>query len=480
MNNLKLTRLNEPNIEKLNKMKSALKEFLNEKADLNNAQWIENLDTILDFQDDDGSFKLLSTYELPTDKMMSFCYEPTYICTSILMKAYIIGDSRLSKKVEGPLINGIEMGCMRIIYEDEYESLQNRIEALKIFMKGGLREFIDLNSEFNPSLFTEMIYHIIAEFERLEREENFKDKWGKDYKEEILEINRYFNIRKVFVYGTLMTGENNHLYLENSKCLGNAAVEGYEMYNVGWFPAIVPGKSTIPGELYEVPKEDMDDIDMLEGEGSLYTRKCKETTDKSLAYIYEYAQDISGLEKIDSWKDYVWYVAYGSNMLYDRFICYIEGGSYDGSRPHPPCNDTTPPVAVKPIEIPYDMYFGNTSEYWDYGGVSFLDTSKEGHALGVAYLITREQFNHVAKRENAGRFPNGTGFWYENIISLGKMDGYEMITVSNKKLRDKNEPCERYLNTLKKGIKENWSEISDEDIDNYLDSCIRRIELFLN
>ena len=53
------------------------------------------------------------------------------------------------------------------------------------------------------------------------------------------------------------------------------------------------------------------------------------------------------------------------------------------------------------------------------------------------------------------------------------MDGYEMLTVSNKELRDYNEPCERYLNTLKKGIKENWSKMSEEDIENYLDSCIR-------
>ena len=160
-------------------------------------------------------------------------------------------------------------------------------------------------------------------------------------------------------------------------------------------------------------------------------------------------------------------------MREQRVICYIKGGSYDNSRPHPPCDDTTPPVAVKAVEIPFDMYFGNSSEYWDYGGVSFLDTNKEGHALGVAYLITGEQFEHVVKRENAGRIPDGTGSWYEDIISLGEMEGYEILTVSNNELRDYNEPCERYLNTLKKGIKENWSEMSEEDINDYLNSCIR-------
>ena len=471
MNDTKFTRLNKPDFDRLYEMKSAMRKILEEEADFKNTKWMEKLDEILEFQDADGSFKLLSSNNIPSDARVDFCHEPTYICTSILMKAYLTGDEKIREKLECPLFHGLEMCTSRNLKGHGYEALEGQIEALKIFMKGGVREFIDLHGDLN-SRFTDMIFNIMKEFESLEKDGNFQGEWGEDFRKEILEINKYFNSRRVFVYGTLMKGESNHHFLENSKCLGASSVEGYEMYNVGWFPAIVPGDERIIGELYEVSINDMPSIDALEGEGSLYRRRC-ETASGEIAYLYEYLEDTSGLERINSWKDYVWYVSYGSNMLYDRFICYIKGGSYDGSRPHPPCNDTTPPVAVKAVEIPYDMYFGKTSKYWDYGGVSFLDISKEGYALGVAYLITGEQFEHVVKRENAGRYPDGTGTWYEDIISLGEMDGYEMLTVSNKELRDYNEPCERYLNTLKKGIKENWSKMSEEDIENYLDSCIR-------
>ena len=92
--------------------------------------------------------------------------------------------------------------------------------------------------------------------------------------------------------------------------------------------------------------------------------------------------------------------------------------------------------------------------------------------MGVAYLITEEQFEHVAAEENGGRTPGG-GNWYEDIISLGEMDGYKLVTITNEELRPYNEPCEDYLNTLKRGIRENWSEMSEEDIESYLDSCIR-------
>ena len=474
MTTFKLTRLNEPNFDELYEMKSALKDFLEEKADSKNSEWMENLNTILDFQDSDGSFKLFSTYEIPSDARVDFCHEPTYICSSILMKAYLTGDSELRQKIETPLIHGLERCCCRNLTGHGYESLQGQIDALNIFMKGGLREFIDLHPDLN-SKFTEMILNIMVEFDAREEQEAFKGTWGEDYKEDILKINEYSSTRKVFVYGTLMNGEDNHHFLENSTCLGKAAIEGYDMYNVGGFyPAIIPGNARIIGELYEVHENDMASIDMLEGEGSLYIRKCEITTGNEMAYIYEYARDTEGLDKIDSWKEYIWYVSYGSNMLEERFLCYIEGGCFeDGGSYNEPCQDTTRPLEKRAIDIPYDMYFGNTSGSWNGCGVSFLDTTKEGHALGVAYLITREQFEHVAAEENCGRFPNGTGYWYENIRNLGEMDGFEMVTITNDELRPYNEPCEEYLNTLKRGIRENWSEMSEEDIDNYLDSCIR-------
>ena len=323
MTTFKLTRLNEPNFKKLYEMKNSLKEVLEEELDC------KTIKEILDFQDTDGSFKLFSTYKIPSDARVDFCHEPTYICSSILMKAYLTGDSKLRQKIETPLIQGLEMSCSRNLTGHGYESLQGQIDALNIFMKGGLREFIDLHPDLN-SKFTEMILNIMVEFDAREEQEAFKGTWGEDYKEDILEINEYSITRKVFVYGTLMNGEGNHHFLENSTCLGKAAIEGYDMYNVGGFyPAIIPGNSRIIGELYEVPENDMPSIDMLEGEGSLYIRKCEITTGNELAYIYEYAQDTEGLEKIDSWKEYIWYVSYGSNMLEERFLCYIEGGCFE-------------------------------------------------------------------------------------------------------------------------------------------------------
>lgn len=476
MNDIKLIKQNKPEFNELFEMISAIKNFLEEDADINNTKWNENIDKILDFQDENGSFSLLTSYRVPSDARVDFCYTPTYICTAILMKVYLT-DSTLKEKVEQSLIKGLENSTLRNLTGHGYDGFKGQIEALNIFIDGGLREFIDLHGDLNPK-FTEMILNIQYQFKALEAHKQFNGQWGEDYKEDILKINKYFANRQVFVYGTLMKDEGNYHFLRNSSFIEAAIIKGYDMYNVGYFPAIIPGENIVIGELYEVPITDMPSIDMLEGEGSLYIRKCEiaqgTSGEKTLAYIYEYAQDVSDLEQISSWKEYVWYVSYGSNMLYERLLCYIEGGAFeDGCSYNDPCEDTSAPVEVRTLEIPYDMYFGNYSGSWNGCGVSFLDTTQKGKALGVAYLITRKQFEHVAAQENGGRFPDGYGFWYENIKTFGEMDGFDLVTITNDDLRPYNEPCKEYVNTLARGIRENWLEMSDEDIDNYLDSCIR-------
>ena len=102
-----------------------------------------------------------------------------------------------------------------------------------------------------------------------------------------------------------------------------------------------------------------------------------------------------------------------------------------------------------------------------------MDTNDGGSALGVAYLITKEQFEHVAAQENGGRAPREGYGWYENIIELDPINGFEARTITNNDLRGYNEPSQSYWDTLFRGIRKNWPEKSNDEIEDYLCSCIR-------
>ena len=473
---LKKQKHDEPRLVELIGMLSDLLTFFYEDTNFNDKLWNKNFNAILDFQDSDGSFKLFDSYEIPSDTRVEFCWMPTYVCTAILMKAYMTDPSSFTPKEESALLEGLKMSSKKNLRGHGFKAFKGQIESLEIFMKAGLREFLDVHRDFCPE-FSEMISKIITKSKDIETNEEFEP-WGESYESQIKSVNEYFSNRNVFVYGTLMNGETNHHYLENSKFSGMATIEGYEMYSMGGYPAIIDGNSLIMGELYQVPNTDMPSIDMLEGEGSLYIKRCETVTDSkgksSFAFIYVYNRDCSDLERISAWnREYVWYVSYGSNMLNERFMCYIKGGSFEGSRYRQACSDATPPLAVKTFEIPYDMYFGNTSGSWQDCGVSFLDVTKKGHALGVAYLITKDQFRHVCAEENGGRAPEEGYSWYEDIIDLGVMDGFEVKTITNRNLRPYNEPCLEYKKILIRGIEENWPNMFIRDIEDYLDDCIR-------
>lgn len=79
----------------------------------------------------------------------------------------------------------------------------------------------------------------------------------------------------VFVYGTLMQGMRNHVYLEKAKFLGAAQTKPeYELLYNGSIPAVKAGHEAVHGELYEVDDATLASLDVLEEVNSkLYDRQ---------------------------------------------------------------------------------------------------------------------------------------------------------------------------------------------------------------
>ena len=121
-------------------------------------------------------------------------------------------------------------------------------------------------------------------------------------------------MHNIFVYGTLMKGFRNHVALLGSKCISSDAIlEGYALYSVGPYPAIVEeAGEKVRGELYKVSNMKIKTLDMIEGEGFLYKRtpvKVKAGDKEIDGETYVYLQDVSDLKKIP-FEDQPWRVEY--------------------------------------------------------------------------------------------------------------------------------------------------------------------------
>ena len=79
---------------------------------------------------------------------------------------------------------------------------------------------------------------------------------------------------KLIVYGTLMSGESNHRFCQNAVSITPCSVTG-TLYDTGYgYPAFQPqGESTVKAELIEIPFEDWEAVDRLEGYPRFYDRQ---------------------------------------------------------------------------------------------------------------------------------------------------------------------------------------------------------------
>lgn len=102
-------------------------------------------------------------------------------------------------------------------------------------------------------------------------------------------------------------------------------------------------------------------------------------------------------------EELVWYAGYGSNLLPERFLTYMQGG-------HPPnapehlveegARDSRPPRDEICAQIDFGISFGGESKRWG-GGVAFVDPRpSSGQAYVRAYLVTIGQLEDLHRQEN--------------------------------------------------------------------------------
>lgn len=183
----------------------------------------------------------------------------------------------------------------------------------------------------------------------------------------------------------------------------------------------------------------------------------------------------------------VWYVSYGSNMAFERLVCYIEGGCPPGSlRTNPGARDPNLPSRSIPVELPGALYFAGESQQWG-GGVAFYDHDATGPTAARGYLVTAAQFADIAAQEmhrvpdpddpleevlieglTDGRHEAGPGH-YETLIEVGEYDGMPMLTFTAPHGLDRvthTKPSPAYLEMLTVGLRQGhgWSA---EEADDY-------------
>lgn len=171
----------------------------------------------------------------------------------------------------------------------------------------------------------------------------------------------------------------------------------------------------------------------------------------------------------------VWYVAYGSNLCRDRFLCYLRGGRPAlGNRDYPGCRNPQDPQADLALTIPGGLRFVGESTVWG-GGLAVFDAAADTELAARAYLITAGQFADVVAQETrtepgfeldltpvteTGTHTFGPGH-YQTLTHVGTHEGRPLLTFTSRRPSDlvDNAPSAGYLRTIATGLAEShgWS-----------------------
>lgn len=257
-------KVDQPDFEELEKMKKVMWNLLEdgEKSQLS----IEELQA---FQDKDGSFKLFESYRIPSDARVDFCFVPTYIGAAVLMKAYLSGASDRSESLERALQASVRFGFSGHGYNAERES----IDALNIFMEGGLRCFLETELSICPE-FHRMIHSILFSYRSRLYHNCTKGLWGEDYRQDWQNMVQKLSVRCRYyaAYGSNMDGGQMLDRCVGAKRIGKAYIKDWKL-TIPFYANIEPakGKKT-PVLLYEINESDEKSLDSCEGYPSCYEK----------------------------------------------------------------------------------------------------------------------------------------------------------------------------------------------------------------
>jgi gamma-glutamylaminecyclotransferase len=93
---------------------------------------------------------------------------------------------------------------------------------------------------------------------------------------------------RIFVYGSLLSGEANHGVLSSARCVGEARTSlGFRIHDLGSYPAMaIGGDRDVVGEVYEVSGDTLASLDRFEGHPDFYRRTSIILADRAHAEAY--------------------------------------------------------------------------------------------------------------------------------------------------------------------------------------------------
>ncbi len=172
----------------------------------------------------------------------------------------------------------------------------------------------------------------------------------------------------------------------------------------------------------------------------------------------------------------LWYAAFGSNLLRERFLVYLTGGTIPGSttgKVQAGARNPALPSGDQPFAIQRTMVFAGASPQWGNGGTAAVDHDQDPTTptLGRAFRISLSQFEDVVAQENRLAAPPSidlaaavAGEWldvspnkYGRVALVGRIEDEPVLTITTLGRPANLTPAHNsYLAIMASGLEQTW------------------------
>ncbi|TCV99021.1 gamma-glutamylcyclotransferase family protein [Biostraticola tofi] len=104
---------------------------------------------------------------------------------------------------------------------------------------------------------------------------------------------------RIIVYGSLRRKQGNSHWMTNGQWLGDYEIVGYDLYDLGHYPAVIPGSGKVYCEVYRIDSSTLGELDALRTKSGEYKRVLIGTP-YGTAWMYVYQRPVDGLRLLKS------------------------------------------------------------------------------------------------------------------------------------------------------------------------------------
>ena len=256
---------NKPDFSKLTAMIKTMEDLLlNKKTDLTIAE-------LLNFQDAEGSFRLFKTTgHIPREAIIDFVNTQTYIAAAILMKDYLKGN----RAVESSLKRALEFSEKTGFVGHGYDANKTLEDILNIFIKGGLKQFLEKERELCPK-FNILIHNILYMFQANLKNGITFGVLGEDYSAGMAKILQDLkpDSRYYIAYGSNMYHDQMLHRCPNARAIGKTYLKNWQFQMPFYANIMEKDGALTPCFIWEITYKDEAQLDIFEGFSKAYMKR---------------------------------------------------------------------------------------------------------------------------------------------------------------------------------------------------------------